>query len=141
MPGGREQPEHAETTTSAATPASSDEVEPADAGDEEHGGERGRVDERRAEVRLEEDEQRSARAPSPIAVERPSAARRSAAPRSARKPASARTKSSLPNSDGWNWNGPRSIQRFEPRDRLGEREDEHHQRRSCRRRSTRQWRR
>jgi len=27
----------------------------------------------------------------------------------------ARTKKSLPNSEGWSWNGPRSIQRFEPR--------------------------
>ena len=35
--------------------------------------------------------------------------------RSARKPASASTKSSLPNSDGWNWKKPMSIQRFEPR--------------------------
>jgi len=35
--------------------------------------------------------------------------------RSARKPAIARTNSSFPNSDGWNWSGPMSIQRFEPR--------------------------
>ena len=35
--------------------------------------------------------------------------------RSARKPASASTKSSLPNSDGWSWKPPSSIQRFEPR--------------------------
>jgi hypothetical protein len=34
---------------------------------------------------------------------------------STRKPAIARTKSTLPNSDGWNWNGPSSIQRFDPR--------------------------
>ena len=27
----------------------------------------------------------------------------------------ARTKSTFPNSDGWNWSGPMSIQRFEPR--------------------------
>ena len=36
-------------------------------------------------------------------------------PRSTRKPAIASTKNVLPNSDGWNWNGPRSIHRFEPR--------------------------
>ncbi len=35
--------------------------------------------------------------------------------RSARKPERASTKSSFPNSDGWNWNGPMSIHRFEPR--------------------------
>ena len=36
-------------------------------------------------------------------------------PRSTMNPASASTKKSFPNSDGWNWNGPTSIQRFEPR--------------------------
>ena len=35
--------------------------------------------------------------------------------RSARNPAIASTNSVLPNSDGWNWNGPITSQRFEPR--------------------------
>ncbi len=53
-------------------------------------------------------------APRPIAVAtvRTSRMRR---PRSTRKPAIASTNATFPNSDGWNWNGPSSIQRFEPR--------------------------
>ena len=72
------------------------------------------VDERRAEIRLQEDERQSGRArgrsrsaPSPAAVTR--------RPRSTRNPAIASTKNVFPNSDGWNWKGPRSIHRFEPR--------------------------
>ncbi len=52
--------------------------------------------------------------PSPIAL---STVRRrpSCRWRSARNPAIASTNRSFPNSDGWNWIGPRSIHRFEPR--------------------------
>ncbi len=35
--------------------------------------------------------------------------------RSTRNPAIASTKKSFPNSEGWNWNGPTSIHRFDPR--------------------------
>ena len=57
----------------------------------------------------------SARAPSPIAarIVRELADRAAAARRGSRR--CARTNSTLPNSEGWNWNGPMSIQRFEPR--------------------------
>ena len=55
-------PEHGERRRSAPTAASTARCSQRDAGDEQHRRERGRVDERRADVRLDEDEQRSARA-------------------------------------------------------------------------------
>ena len=71
----------------SATAPSSAEMQPAHAREEEHGGERGAVDERRADVRLDEDEQdrhepraRSRASGAPELVDR-------ACARSARKPA------------------------------------------------------
>ena len=89
-------------------------MQPAHAGDEQDGGERRAVDERGAEVGLEEDEQRSGTTARAITVRTVRSWPRDAR-RSTRKPASASTNSAFPNSDGWNWNGPTSIQRFEPR--------------------------
>ena len=99
--------------TSASAPSAAS-VQPARAGDEEHGRERGAVDERGAEVRLDEDEpDRKRGEPERASVVVRGSSMRFA--RSARKPASARTKSSLPNSDGWKRNEPTSSQRCEPR--------------------------
>ena len=88
-------------------------MRPANARDEEAREEGGDVDEGRAEVGLPEDEQDRNQA-SPTACSA-TAGRFNRRTRSTRKPARARTKRSLPNSEGWNWNGPRSIQRREPR--------------------------
>ena len=103
-------------TTSSAISADHRQVQPAHAGDEEHGGEHGGVDERRADVGLDEDEQRSGPAASAIAPQRRRAARRSrlrAVGEERRRATSAN--STLPNSDGWKRKKPRSIQRREPR--------------------------
>ena len=113
---------------------SSAEVEPAHAGEEQHGRERGAVDERGAEVGLEEDE-RHRHEPEADGGRAPCRAASTRRPRSTRKPAIASTKNVLPNSEGWNWNGPSVDPPLRAAHRLGEHEDEEHERRSWRRRA------
>ena len=90
------------------------EVRPAHAGDEEHGGERRGVDERRADVRLHEDERDRHEAVADRRERRVAATVIDRA-RSARKPATTSTNSTFPNSDGWKVKKPTSIHRCEPR--------------------------
>ena len=82
-------------TSSAAAAPSSGEVQPAGAGDEQHGRERRGVHHRRAEVRLQEDEPHRDRA-QPDGGQRRCASEPIRRDRSARKPATASTKSDLP---------------------------------------------
>ena len=100
-------------TSTTVVDAENGEVEPADAGEEQHGRERGRVDERRAEIRLEEDE-REGHEPEPDRGQHRPQPRHPAATLD-EEPRDREHEDVFPNSDGWSWKGPRSIHRFEPR--------------------------
>ena len=95
-------------------PAEQRQVAQAHAGDEEHAEQRGEVDERRAEVGLDEDEAGGQRRVGDAQRGRSAACRCGPALR-AISAASASSSVSLPSSDGWNWKNGNWIQRRDPR--------------------------
>ena len=112
--GRRQPPEHGEHARSGATAPIAARCSQRTPDEEQHGREHGRVDERRADVGLDEDERDRDRRERDRAERRPQLAR-SASARSARNAARKSVNSTFPNSDGWKRKKPTSIQRREPR--------------------------